>query len=157
MKGAHRNFGTLSLILFTSKYFRWKFHPFPSFLSHPIIPDRFIRAKMNKFWFSFSISQENVKKKGMSWILSNISSKKMVHRYLQNTIFNFELKLHLEDGSATLFWAFFSWHGPYFHPTKDRCSTRPSSPFFTFVVILVIFSALKSSNFFCWIYGTLGN
>ena len=28
---AHRNFGTLSLILFTSKYFRWKFHLCPSF------------------------------------------------------------------------------------------------------------------------------
>ena len=46
--------------------------------------------------------------------------------------------------------SFFSRHGPYFHPTKDRCSTSPTSPFFTFVVILVIFAALKSSNFFLW-------
>ena len=30
-RGGPRNFGTLSLILFTSKYFRWKFHPCPSF------------------------------------------------------------------------------------------------------------------------------
>ena len=25
--------------------------------------------------------------------------------------------------------SFFSRHGLYFHPTKDRCSTRPASPF----------------------------
>ena len=31
LKGANWNFGTLSLILFTSKSFRWKFHPCPSF------------------------------------------------------------------------------------------------------------------------------
>ena len=52
--------------------------------------------------------------------------------------------------------SFFSRHGPYFHPTKDRCSTSPSSPFFTFVVILVIFAALKSSIFFSGKFGTLG-
>ena len=46
--------------------------------------------------------------------------------------------------------SFFSWHSLYFHPENDRCSTRPSSPFFTFVLILVIFAALKSSNFFLW-------
>ena len=53
---------------------------------------------MNIFWFSFSISLQNIRKKGTSWILSNISPKKRVHRYLQNTIFNFKLKFHLEDG-----------------------------------------------------------
>ena len=53
---------------------------------------------MNIFWFSFSISLQNVRKKGTSWILSNISPKKRVHRYLQNTIFNFKLKFHLEVG-----------------------------------------------------------
>ena len=26
--------------------------------------------------------------------------------------------------------SFFSWHSLYFHPENDRCSTRPSSPFF---------------------------
>ena len=31
LSNAHRNFGTLSFILFTFKYFRWKFHPCPSF------------------------------------------------------------------------------------------------------------------------------
>ena len=31
LKGANWNFGTLSLILFTSKFFRWKFYPCPSF------------------------------------------------------------------------------------------------------------------------------
>ena len=30
LKGIYRNFGTLFLILFTSKYFRWKFQPCPS-------------------------------------------------------------------------------------------------------------------------------
>ena len=53
---------------------------------------------MNIFWFSFSISLQNIRKKGTSWILSNISPKKRVHRYLQNTIFNFTLKFHLEVG-----------------------------------------------------------
>ena len=53
---------------------------------------------MNIFWFSFSISLQNIRKKGTSWILSNISPKKRVHRYLQNTIFNFKLKFHPEDG-----------------------------------------------------------
>ena len=90
-----RNFGTLSLILFTSKYFRWKFHPCPSFLLHPNIPDRFIEAEMNIFWFSFSISLQNVRKKGMSWILSNILPKKLVHRYLPNTIFNLNINFTL--------------------------------------------------------------
>ena len=52
---------------------------------------------MNIFWFSFQFMQ-NVRKKGTSWILSNISPKKRVHRYLQNTIFNFKLKFHLEVG-----------------------------------------------------------
>ena len=53
---------------------------------------------MNIFRFSFSISLQNVRKKGTSWILSNISPKKRVHRYLQDTIFNFKLKFQLEDG-----------------------------------------------------------
>ena len=65
---------------------------------NPNIPDRFVEAKMKIFWFSFSISLQNVRKKGTSWILSNISPKKRVHRYLQNTIFNFKLKFHLEVG-----------------------------------------------------------
>ena len=25
--------------------------------------------------------------------------------------------------------SFFSWHGLYLYPTKDRCATRPASPF----------------------------
>ena len=155
LKGAYRNFGTLSVILFTSKYFTWKFHPRPSFYLHPNIPDRFVEAEMNIFWFSFSISLQNIRKKGTSWILSNISPKKRVHRYLQNTIFNFKLKFHLEDGLVQQrYFEFFSWPGLYFHPAKDRCSTRPYLPFFTFVVILVQFSAPKSSNFFLWVYGT---
>ena len=52
---------------------------------------------MNIFWFSFSISLQNVRKKGTSLIQSNISPKKQVHRYLQNTIFNFKLKFALMD------------------------------------------------------------
>ena len=72
-----------------------------SFYSHPNIsdgniPDRFIKAEMNIF--SFSISLQNIRKKGTSLILSNISPKKWVQRYLQNTIFNLKLKFHLEDG-----------------------------------------------------------
>ena len=51
----------------------------------------------NKFRFSFSIPLQNERKKGQG-IMSNISPKKMVHRYLHNTIFNFKLKFHLEDG-----------------------------------------------------------
>ena len=57
----------------------------------------------------------------------------------------------------TVFWSnailiLFSRHGLYFHPIKDRCSTRPSAPFFffTFVVILVKFPAPKASNIFLW-------
>jgi len=112
---------------------------------------------MNIFWFSFSISLQNIRKKGTSWILSNISPKKRVQRYLRNTIFNFKLKFHLEVGLVEQrYFELFSWHGPYFHPTKDRCSTSPTSPFFTFVVILVIFAALKSSIFFCGKFGTSG-
>ena len=65
-----------------------------------------------------------------------------MHNYLQSTILTFKLKFYLEDGLVKLrYFEFFSWPGLYFHPTKDRCSTRPSSPFFTFVLILVIFAA----------------
>ena len=54
---------------------------------------------------------------------------------------NFKLKFHLEVGLVEQrYFELFFRHGPYFHPTKDRCSTIPSSPFFTFVLILVIFA-----------------
>ena len=52
--------------------------------------------------------------------------------------------------------SFFSWHSLYFHPEKDHCSTKPYSPVFYIHFNLVKFSALTSSNFFCWKYGTLG-
>ena len=29
--------------------------------------------------------------------------------------------------------SFFSWHSLYFHPEKDRCSMRPSSPLFFYI------------------------
>ena len=35
-----KDFGTLPLIFSTSKYFRRKFQPCPSFFSHPNIPDK---------------------------------------------------------------------------------------------------------------------
>ena len=49
----------------------------PSFYLHPNIPDRFLGAKMNIYHFSFSISLLIKRRKGRSWILSNISYKKL--------------------------------------------------------------------------------
>ena len=48
-----------------------------SFYLHPNIPDRFVGAKMNIYHFSFSISLLIKRRKGTSWILSNISHKKL--------------------------------------------------------------------------------
>ena len=40
------------------------------------------------------------------------------------------LNLTMKSGSlSNPILSFFSRHGLYFHPTKDRCSTRPASPF----------------------------
>ena len=58
-----KDFGTLPLIFSTSKYFRWKFQPCPSFFSHVNIPDKWKRGQL---------SLEKVKKKEKvkvkSWI-----------------------------------------------------------------------------------------
>ena len=35
-----KDLGTLPLISYTSKYFRWKFQPCPSFFLHANIPDK---------------------------------------------------------------------------------------------------------------------
>ena len=42
-----KDFGTLSLIFSTSKYFRRKCQPCPSFFSHPNIPDKWKRAQLS--------------------------------------------------------------------------------------------------------------
>ena len=42
-----KDFGTLSLIFSTSKYFRRKFQPCPSFFSHPNIPDKWKRVQLS--------------------------------------------------------------------------------------------------------------
>ena len=49
-----KDFGTLSLIFSTSKYFRQKFQPCPSFFSHPNIPDK---------WKRLPLSLDQMKKK----------------------------------------------------------------------------------------------
>ena len=92
--------------------------------------------------------------KGTSWSLLNVEifdpnlwSTDICKTQISTLNLNFTLK-SVSLSNAIL--SFFSRHGPYFHPTKDRCSTSPTSPFFTFVLILVIFAALKSSNFFLW-------
>ena len=42
-----KDFGTLSLIFSTSKYFRRKCQPCPSFFLHPNIPDKWKRAQLS--------------------------------------------------------------------------------------------------------------
>ena len=42
-----KDFGTLALIFSTSKYFRRKCQPCPSFFSHPNIPDKWKRAQLS--------------------------------------------------------------------------------------------------------------
>ena len=76
----------------------------------------------NKFRFSFSIPLQNERKKGQG-IMSNISPKKMVHRYLHNTIFSFKLKFHLEDGLVDTQRLFFV---PFF--LKTRTTFLPNFP-----------------------------
>ena len=49
-----KDFGTLPLIFSTSKYFRRKFQPCPSFFSHPNIPDK---------WKRLPLSLDQMKKK----------------------------------------------------------------------------------------------
>ena len=51
LKGAQRNFGTLSLILFTSKYFRWKFILVPYFNRIHIFQIDLSRRKSTYFDF----------------------------------------------------------------------------------------------------------
>ena len=42
-----KEFGTLPLIFSTSKYFRWKFQPWPSFFPHANIPDTWKRGQLS--------------------------------------------------------------------------------------------------------------
>ena len=42
-----KEFGTLPLIFSTSKYFRWKFQPWPSFFPHANIPDAWKRGQLS--------------------------------------------------------------------------------------------------------------
>ena len=147
-----RAIGTLELCL------SFYSHPYISSLSlfsiTPNILDRFIKAKINIFWFSFSISLQNIRKKGTSWILSNISPKKRVHRYLQNTIFNFKLKFHFEDGLVEQsYFELFLGMVYIFILQKNVARQGCLHPFFTFYVILVKCSTPKSF-FFCGKYET---
>ena len=113
---------------------------------------------MNIFWFSFSISLQNVRKKGPAEFCQMFQLKKLVSRYLQSTVFTFKLKFHLEDGLVeqcyfelfSLTWSIFSSF------KRSLLNETVFTLFFTFVVILVKFSAPKSSNFFCGKFGTLG-
>ena len=43
-----KDFGTLPLIFSTSKYFRWKFQPCPSFYWRPNIPDKLKRDQLRR-------------------------------------------------------------------------------------------------------------
>ena len=72
------------------------------------LPSYIIPHKQNKITkqrahtHNHNIHKTKPKKiKGTSWTLLNVAniwSKFVVHRYLQNTKFNFKLKFHLEDG-----------------------------------------------------------
>ena len=111
---------------------------------------------MNIFWFSFSISLQNIRKKGTSWILSNISLKKQVHRYLQNTIFNFKLKFHLEDGlvEQRYFELFFSAWSIF---SSYKRSAPNETDFNIFVHLLWFWSNILHQChpiFFCAKYGS---
>ena len=97
MKGVHRNFGSLSLIFSHPNISDGNFILVPNFNCTQIFQLDFWRRKRTYFDFPFHFTAK-CKKKGTSWIWSNISPKKRVHRYLQNTIFNFKLKFHSEDG-----------------------------------------------------------
>ena len=58
-------------------------------------------------------------------------SKQLVHRYLQNNICYFRSPISPWRGPQwnSLFWAFFSRHGPYFYHTKNQPLLRPPSTF----------------------------
>ena len=106
---------------------------------------------MNIFWFSFSILLQNIRKKGRVEFCQIFHPRNGCTDICKTQFSTLNLNFTLKSVSlSNAILSFFSRHGPYFHPTKDRCSTSPSSPFFTFVLILVIFAALKSSNFFLW-------
>ena len=128
-----------------------KFLPRPSFYPCPNISDRFpshfifVGDKMN-------ISQSTQKGKrdelNSFKYFTQVTGAQIFAKH-QFQLSNLDFTMKPASLSNPIF-SFFPRHGLYFHPTKDRCSTRPSSPFFTFVLILVIFAALKSSNFFLW-------
>ena len=80
---------------------------------------------------------KNIRKKGRVEFCQIFHPKILVHNYLQSTILTFKLKFYLEDGLVKLrYFEFFSWPGLYFHPTKDRCSTRPYSHFIRILHLL---------------------
>ena len=85
--------------------------------------------------------------------MSNISPKKRVHRYLQNRIFNFKLKFHLEDGLVQQrYFEFYFSAWSLFSSYKRSLLIEAVFRFFTFVVIL----HRSHPIFFCGKYGTLG-
>ena len=68
----------------------------------------------------------------------------------------FKPQFHHEVGLVEQrYFELFSRHGLYFHPTKDRCSTRPTS---TFLYICCNFGQIFCANviqfFFCVKYGS---
>ena len=98
-------------------------------------------------------------KKGTSWTLlndSNFWSKQVVHRYLQNNIWNFKTSISpwSRPRSASLFWAFFLGMVNIFILQKISPERDQLHLFCTVAVILGKFSAQTSSNFFCGKYGS---
>ena len=104
---------------------------------------------MNILSFSFSISLQNVRKKGPAEFCQMFQLKKLVSRYLQSTVFTFKLKFHLEDGLVeqcyfelfSLTWSIFSSF------KRSLLNAAVFTLFFSiFFIILVKFSAPKSSK-----------
>ena len=69
-----KDLGTLPLISYTSKYFRWKFQPCPSFFSHANIPDKRKRGQLS---LEQMMKKEKVKVKSQIRYLAACSIQKM--------------------------------------------------------------------------------
>ena len=126
-----------------------------SYLIAPKYSDIFFEVEINLFWFSFSISLQNVRKEPVEFcqIFHPWNWCTDICKTQFSTFYFFILKTILLSNAI---FSSFSRHGPYFHPTKNRCSTRPSSPFFYICCNFGQIFCTKVIQFFlCGKYGTL--
>ena len=133
------DFSTLPLILSASNYFRYIFLSF------------YICRGQNEH-FSINSMRKKGRVEGVKYFTQITGAQIFAKHQFQLSNLDFTMK---SASLSNAILSFFSRHGLYFYPTKDRCSTRPTSTFF--VRLLLFWSNFLHQRppiFFCAKYGS---